>query len=337
MHPSKRLSPLTCAIALAATFLFPHCKPPSQELQLSFAAPPIALGGIEADFAKDIAYDAFPETQFDIFIPRGGTPAPLVVHIHGGGFVGGAKADIYGHADGETMIRELLDNGIAFATINYRLLQDPETAGVRKPLNDARRCLQFIRYHAAGLKIDKTRIGLHGASAGAGTSLWLALNDDLADPANADPVLRESTRVKAAAASGPQASYDIEKWESVVFASYGLPLADIVAMAGGPRIFGFYGVASAAELATPATTAYRQEVDLLALLSPDDPPLWIESRNPAASAPADRNQLFHHYKHGEALLNQAQNAGVACMARFPAVSFQSADWEELIDFFKNRL
>lgn len=333
MAPLKPLSLFGIALSIAAIFLFPHCNSPRQALQLSFSTPPIALGGAEADFARDISYDAFPETKFDIFIPRTGSPLPLVLFTHGGGFVSGDKSDIYGRAGMEATIRDLLSRGIAFASVNYRLLQENETEGVREPLNDLRRCLQFIRYHAPDLKIDKNRIGLYGASAGAGASLWLALSDDLADPGNSDPVLRESTRVKAVAASGPQATYDIEKWEAVL----NLPLADIVSLAGGKRILGFYGISTMTEFTSPAIAAYRQEVDLLGLLSAGDPPLWIESRNPAVAAPADRNELFHHYKHGEALLNQAQSAGVPCMAHFPAVSFQSPGWEELTVFFHNRL
>jgi hypothetical protein len=53
-----------------------------------------------------------------------------------------------------------------------------------------------------------------GGSAGAGTSLWLATHDDLADPAASDPVLRESTRLVCAVCNGTQATYDLTRWES---------------------------------------------------------------------------------------------------------------------------
>ncbi|MBC8116399.1 MAG: alpha/beta hydrolase, partial [Candidatus Saccharimonas sp.] len=58
-------------------------------------------------------------------------------------------------------------------------------------------------------------IALTGGSAGACTSMWLLLHDDLADPKSADPVLRESTRVCAAAVAAGQTSIDpkvIEGW-----------------------------------------------------------------------------------------------------------------------------
>jgi acetyl esterase/lipase len=286
---------------------------------------------------KDIPYDNFSETNFDIFLPQTPDPAPLVIFFHGGGFVGGDKADVYDRQKEADEIRALLAKGIAFASVNYRLLQPGETVGVRKPLHDARRCLQFIRHHAPGFHIDKDRIGLYGASAGAGASLWIALNDDMADPVAADPVLRESTRVKAVAAFATQATYDLKKWETVVFRDYNIPLTTMIALAGGQRILGFYGIASAAEFDTPAIDAYRAEVDLLALISSDDPPIWLENRNGAAAAPADRNELFHHYKHAETLMERAAAAGVYHVVHLPAKPFKSADWKEVMDFFAEHL
>jgi len=47
-----------------------------------------------------------------------------------------------------------------------------------------------------------------GGSAGAGISLWLGFHDDLADPDNEDPVLRESTRLSCMAVYNGQTSYD---------------------------------------------------------------------------------------------------------------------------------
>lgn len=63
--------------------------------------------------------------------------------------------------------------------------------------------------------INTHRIALTGGSAGACTSMWLLTHDDLADPKADDPVLRESTRVCAAAANAGQTSIDpkvIEGW-----------------------------------------------------------------------------------------------------------------------------
>lgn len=46
---------------------------------------------------------------------------------------------------------------------------------VKVPLHDAARALQFVRSKAAEWNIDKQRIGAAGGSAGACSSLWLAM------------------------------------------------------------------------------------------------------------------------------------------------------------------
>ena len=132
-------------------------------------------------------------------------PPPLVVHIHGGGWVNGDKV-------GVTDLKKYLDRGISVASINYRFVTQGQEAGVKPPvkwpLEDAARAVQFLRSKAAEWNIDKTRVGATGSSAGACSSLWLAFHDDMARPDGADPVARESTRLTAAAVVGAQTSLD---------------------------------------------------------------------------------------------------------------------------------
>jgi acetyl esterase/lipase len=332
-----RLPLLAFFTILAISISYDCSAPRQQQLAIAFSPAPFDLGDVRASFAPDVRYGEHAETGFDIFVPDREGAVPLVIHIHGGSFVSGDKADVYGRDKGQSEIRGLLSKGIAFASINYRLLQPADQEGIRKPLEDARRCLQFIRHHAGDLKVDASRIGLYGASAGAGLALWLALSDDLADPASGDPMQRESTRVKAVAAYAAQATYDLLKWESTVFKDYGLTVPDIISTIGEPQVLRIYGISSLAELLSPAIAEYRAGVDLLALLSPDDPPLWIENPNPAAAAPQNREQLFHHYKHGEALFEKAGEVGVPCLAYLRAKPFKSPDWKSLAAFFETNL
>jgi acetyl esterase/lipase len=132
-------------------------------------------------------------------------PAPLVVHIHGGGWVNGDKVGV-----GD--LKKYLDNGISVASINYRFVPQAQAAGIKPPvkwpLEDAARAVQFLRSKAGEWNIDKTRVGATGGSAGACSSLWLAFHDDMARPESTDPVARESTRLTAAAVNGAQTSLD---------------------------------------------------------------------------------------------------------------------------------
>ncbi len=91
--------------------------------------------------------------------------------------------------------------------------------GILSSMNDSKRCLQYIRYNAKKYNIDKNRIACSGGSAGAGTALWLAFSDDMAEAENDDPVLRESTQLTCAGAFAAQSTYDVYQWNDII----GLP------------------------------------------------------------------------------------------------------------------
>lgn len=138
----------------------------------------------------DVAYGNHERNVLDIWLAESDEPTPLVVYIHGGGFMNGDKSRIYESED----IAKFLKAGVSFASINYRFMlqQNERLPGCMK---DSRRAIQFLRVMAEEWNIDKNRIGAYGGSAGAGTSLWLGLHDEMADPDADDPVLQESSRL----------------------------------------------------------------------------------------------------------------------------------------------
>lgn len=156
--------------------------------------------------AADVPYGDHARHRIDFWRAAGDGPRPLLVYIHGGGWVGGDKK-----RDTATY-KPFLDKGISCAAINYRLSSE---APLPAPVHDAARAIQFIRSKAREWNINPDRMALTGGSAGAATSMWLLLHDDLADPTAADPIAQLSTRVCAAAVSAGQTSIDpkeIEGW-----------------------------------------------------------------------------------------------------------------------------
>jgi acetyl esterase/lipase len=154
----------------------------------------------------DVSYGPHSRNVLDFWRAAGDGPRPLLVYIHGGGWTGGDKKQ------DPKAFQPFLDKGISYAAINYRLT--PE-APLPAPVHDAARAIQFLKSKSAEWNIDTKHFALTGGSAGACTSMWLLLHDDLADPKSSDPVLRESTRVCAAAVSAGQTSIDprvIEGW-----------------------------------------------------------------------------------------------------------------------------
>ncbi|MES2864217.1 MAG: alpha/beta hydrolase [Bacteroidota bacterium] len=338
------------AFLLVVLFIFSCSKNDENQVTPSsniiFSNSPFDLQGVDAKFAKDIAYDNKARTQFDIWLPNSNTPTGLVIYVHGGGFTSGDKDFVYsvqsgGAWDFPTDIRYLLQNNIAFATIRYTLLNPTgETEGIKKPMSDVRRALQYIRQRANDFNIDKSKIILAGNSAGAGTSLWIAFNNELADLQNSDLVLRESTRVKGVVARETQSSYNIEdRWVNDVFVDYNLTWSEILANETG-NIQKIYGVSSNTQYESAAIDAYRSEVDMLSLMSSDDPEIWINNTLRDVVHPYSAAEISsHHAFHVRELKERADAVGVENITYYGKnpIIFSHPSNESWIQFCKRKI
>ncbi len=245
---------------------------------------------------ENIAYGPHERNVLDLWQAESDRPTPLLIFIHGGGFVQGDKSGIHKNP----AVRKALDAGVSFATINYRFR---EHAPLQDILRDAARAIQYIRSRAAEWNIDPASIASYGSSAGAGTSMWLAFHDDLADPDATDPVLRQSSRLIAAGSLDGQASYDLRDWDAIVGASpYQREAAELLK---------FYDFETAEEMATPAADRIMKDCSMLNLISEDDPPVVIACAI-ANEEPASRGDYVHHPKHSIALADRCKEHGVEC-------------------------
>jgi acetyl esterase/lipase len=138
-------------------------------------------------------------------------------------------------------------------------------------LTDAARALQFLRSKAEELNIDNERIGATGGSAGGATTLWLALHDDLADPASDDPVARQSTRLWAAAPGQAQTSLDPKQMrEWIPGITYGAHAFGIDPVEDKEAQFQAFLAARDELLAK----GWIQQYSPYELVSADDPPIF---------------------------------------------------------------
>ena len=259
---------------------------------------------IKPDHA-DLSYGPHPNNKLDLWLAKSDSPTPLVVFIHGGGFVGGDKSVASASA-----IRQCLDAGVSFASINYRFRTE---ASINTVLRDSARAIQFLRLKADEFRLDKSRVAAYGGSAGAGTSLWLAFHDDLANPKAEDPVLRESTRLTAAGSTAGQASYDILRWRDV--------LGSDEAMRFYPQATwpAFYGLTTFEELSSERGKELRADVDMLGLISADDPPVWLGASD-RHDALANKGDTNHSPKHSEAVKKRCDEMGVPCVLKIGNVA-----------------
>lgn len=284
---------------------------------------PINLRGEWATFSNQ-KYGLHEKNIFDIWLAKSDKPTPLVIYIHGGGFVGGDKSKYYQSHDWP----RFLENGISIATINYRFMNEAPY-GILASMNDSKRFVQFIRYHSEEFNINKTKIACTGGSAGAGTALWLAFSDDMADAGNSDPVLRESTRLICAGAFATQATYDIFQWDKIL----GIPLSKSKEQLHSiGRAFGFK---SAENIDLMKETGIRENLDFLAKMDKHDSPVFIFNRH-KAGIPENQDDINHHPLHAKALKERAEQVGLEAVVYAPEIGINDPSGKDLVDFFMEK-
>lgn len=104
--------------------------------------------------------------RMDIFLAENKEPAPVIMMIHGGGFVGGDKRQI------ERSCRFFSRQGFVVFNINYRLA--PEHA-YPIAIHDCEDALRWLKTNAEKYSGDVSRICIAGASAGAYLASCLAI------------------------------------------------------------------------------------------------------------------------------------------------------------------
>jgi len=285
---------------------------------------PVNAVGEKATFINE-TYGSHTRNTFDIWLAYSEHPTPLVIYIHGGGFVGGDKSRYY---DSEDWIR-FLEAGVSVATINYRFMNEPPY-GILASMKDSKHCLQYIRYNAEKYNIDKNKIACSGGSAGAGTSLWLAFSEDMADKNSEDPVLRESTKISCAGAFATQSTYDILQWAKIL----NLPLNETPEEL--QSIARAFGIKSANGINLFDQTEIRTELDFLGKMNKNAAPFFVFNKR-KGGIPTNDDELQHHPVHAKALKERAEKVGAESVVYAPEIGIIDKSGKDLVDFFLEKL
>ncbi len=253
--------------------------------------------------AANVHYDKYDATVLDFWQAEGEGPRPLLVYIHGGGWIGGDKKS------SPKVVKNYLDKGISYAAVNYRLTKE---ASLPAPVHDAARAIQFLRSKAKEWNIRKDKIVLTGGSAGACTSMWLLCHDDMADPTSDDPVKRESTRVQGAYAIAGQTSIDpkqIEPWlgENVL-------KHNMINMAVGEKT-----IAGALKNYAKHEKLYK-EFSAYNHVSKDDPPLAMSYKGDMTLPSKNASHGIHHPVYGVKMKEKCDEVGQECHLFIPGTS-----------------
>lgn len=295
--------PILIGLFTACTCVVPSLANPP-------ASPP-AIPKYNAHIPKpthaEVPYGDHTRQVFDFWQAPSDRPTPLVLVIHGGGWVNGSKERIDRCVD----VKTLLDAGISVAACNYRYIPIAAAEGisppVKGPLTDAARVLQTLRARAKEWNLDPTRVGATGSSAGACTSLWLAYHDDLADPMSADPIARQSTRLTTAAVIEAQTTLDPQQ------AKEWMPNSVY-----GGHAFGKKSFAQALK-ERESILPWIAEYSPYALASSDDPPVILFYPRPPAMGQSQKDPT-HSTNYGVGLAARCQELGIRCEIIHPGIT-----------------
>ncbi|HZL64973.1 MAG TPA: alpha/beta hydrolase, partial [Thermoleophilia bacterium] len=290
----------------------------------SAAATPGGAGGSREQPAavhRDLAYvGASPSEKLDLYLPAGASePYPVIVAIHGGGFMAGDKSD------GQVAPMLLgLARGYAVASIDYRLSGE---AKFPAQIQDVKAAIRWLRASAGRFKLDPARIAVWGDSAGgnlaalAGTSAGVA--------ALSDPALGNSGQSDAVQAVvdwfGP---ISMLKVDSDFRASHAGPTGHEAPTSFESRYFG-----------APVRTVPGKvkAADPITYIGAGDPPFLIEHGTADSTVPVQQSQRL------AAALRSALGPGAVTFRIFPGAGhmapaiYSRANADAVLDWLDARL
>lgn len=105
----------------------------------------------------------------DLYLPKGEGPFPLLINIHGGGFMLGGKEML-----DAAVARAFLDAGFAVASVDYRLSGEAKFPAA---VQDVKAAVRFLRANAGKYRLDGGRFLAFGQSAGGNLASMLGSSD----------------------------------------------------------------------------------------------------------------------------------------------------------------
>jgi len=115
-----------------------------------------------------------PSQRLDIYMPKSVKNPPLIVWTHGGGFVFGDE-DFMKFDETAKMLEVFIKNGIAVASVNYRLAQEAKFPAAGR---DTKSAIRFLRANASKYGYDPKKFATGGDSAGSYLALMAAITGD---------------------------------------------------------------------------------------------------------------------------------------------------------------
>lgn len=115
--------------------------------------------------------------QLDIYYPtqKRSSKAPVIIYTHGGGWAAGSRAGVTKGLFAP-LVQQLLDEGFAFATVDYRLYNKSGLIAMRDCVIDSKDAVRYLTKNADSLGLDAGNFFVFGDSAGGQIAQMLLLS-----------------------------------------------------------------------------------------------------------------------------------------------------------------
>jgi acetyl esterase/lipase len=212
----------------------------------------------------------------DLYLPPDAKPHPVIVVIHGGGWIFGSPRRTAAFADWPATLASIARQGYVVAAVSYRFASE---APFPAALQDIKSAVRWLRAHARGYAIDTDRFVTWGDSAGGQLSAMMAVTCNVAElePAKdgwgadmAPPATPQSDCVQGAVAW--YGAYDFTR-----------PIGGPIPIEQHPYFGCLTTPCERAKLVAPSAAAYVDSAD---------PPILLVHGTADASAPFAQSEHF---------------------------------------------
>lgn len=299
----------------------------SHALILAACAPAIlAVGGCSEALPEpshaELAYATrSPAQTLDLYLPEGEGPFPLVINIHGGGFMIGDKDML-----DAPIAKALLAKGIAVASIDYRLSGEAQFPAA---IEDAKAAVRFLRANAGRYRLDPERFLAFGQSAGGNLASLVGTTGNAAvfdNPALGNPGV--SSKVAAV----------IDWFGPTDFGQ----LDDHARAQGCPPGHGATGSPESAYLGAPIGTVPDkvQAANPITYIDPMDPPFLLQKGSDDCLVPVSQSRVLAQSLRKAGVSTEFEllnGAGHGDMGLWQPVFLSEANVARVVRFAEERL
>lgn len=212
-------------------------------------------------------YDTASNRQkLDVYLPKGEGPFPVIINIHGGGFMSGHKS-----WEGTTaVVNSAMPRGYAVVSINYRLSDE---AIFPAAVEDVFSAIRHIKDNAKLYRLDANRIAAWGASAGGNLAVMAATRGNVED----------GTDIQAAITMFAPLAFDHMDEQIAELNLVRTPVNHPASI---------YSDYVGAEVGTREAAGAVFAADPMSYITPDDPPVFIQHGLADNHVPPQQSQML---------------------------------------------